>query len=461
MIRSGPVRPKAWGFLPGEPWRRNQIAVNIAAALVFLGFNLVMPFLPFYVATLGVQGTARVALWSGLLLSVSPLLAATLGPLWGRLADRVGMRIMVQRVLFTIALHWGLTYFATNVWHLLGLRIFLGLFSGFGTMSVALVTYGCPRDRIGRVVGSLQATQILSSALGPLLGGILAHAIGIRSTFLLTCALCTAALLFVIALYRDAPQGSERPSVEDQAPLATLVVAQEGPVSAGVRAVVATPAPARLRTDCPLSFRKILALPMFLTLLPVLFLANTVDRFFSLIVPLRIASLAPPGAAIEALTGVVITAGALAGAASAYILGRLASRIPSLQLLSWSLLGGLVTIVPMAFCRSLLPFGTLRVGLGLSVGGALTLAYTIAGGNIPSGVRASAYGILSSTAMFGGSLGPILCSLLASVDLRAPFLFGGLLYVVLLLILLRVAVRARRSAWAAAVPAARPTGDAP
>src|SRR2546427_10133307 len=81
--------------------------------------------------------------------------------------------------------------------------LFRSLFSGFGTMSVALVTHGCPRDRIGRAVGVLQATQILSTALGPLVGGFLAQAIGIRCTFLVTFALCAAAFLFVLALYHD------------------------------------------------------------------------------------------------------------------------------------------------------------------------------------------------------------------------------------------------------------------
>ncbi|HEU4401811.1 MAG TPA: MFS transporter, partial [Candidatus Polarisedimenticolia bacterium] len=104
-------------FLPREPWRRNQAAVTIAAAMVFLGFTLVMPFLPFFVESLGVRGRGSIARWSGLLLTVSPFLAAFLGPLWGRLAERVGMRIMVRRVLLTIALHWGLMYFVTSVWH--------------------------------------------------------------------------------------------------------------------------------------------------------------------------------------------------------------------------------------------------------------------------------------------------------------------------------------------------------
>jgi DHA1 family multidrug resistance protein-like MFS transporter len=439
-------------ILPREQWRRNQIAVNVAAALVFMGFNLVMPFLPFYVSSLGITRAADVALWSGLMLTVSPLLASVLGPMWGRLADRVGMKIMVQRVLFTIALHWGLMYFTRSVWDLLALRIMLGVFSGFGTMSVALVTHGCPLDKIGRAVGTLQSTQILSSAAGPFVGGILANTIGIRGAFLVTCALCAGALVFVIALFHDTAPSPVEPAET------AVVVAQEGPVSAGVRAVIAPSLESAGRPRSH-SFRQILGLPTFLSLLPILFLVNMVDRFLYLIVPLYLGALAGEGGAAEATTGFVVSAGAFASAASAYWLGRRAHRTAPLPVLSMALLCGTATIVPMAFCHSVLPFAVLRVLLGLAIGGVMTLAYALAGPHIPNAVRASAYGILSSTAMLGGALGPILCSLLASYDLEIPFFAGGLVYLVVLLLLQRSAALARQGTWARSSPAMGPTPE--
>jgi DHA1 family multidrug resistance protein-like MFS transporter len=445
-LNDTPSSPAGAGtFFPHEPWRRNQVAVTVAAAMVFLGFTLVTPFLPFYIQTLGIRGMRQVALWSGILLTVTPLLAAILGPLWGRLADRVGMKIMVQRILLAIALHWGLMYFVTNVWQMLGLRILLGLFSGFGTMSVALVTHGCPRDRIGRAVGVLQATQILSTAVGPLIGGLLAHAIGIRSAFLVTCALCSASFFFVLALYRDTGPGADPAEPE------TIVVQQEGPVSAGVRAVVSglsagAAAPARTA----LSFRQILALPLFAHLLPQLFLINLVDRSLFLVVPLFVPVLAGARVGAEALTGVVVSAGALASAASAYILGRKAGRAAPAGLLRLGLAASSLLIVPMAFCRSIISFAILRVLLGLAVGGAMTLGYTLGGNIIPRSSRATAYGILSSTAMLGGALGPILCGALTAIDLRATLLIGGCIYLALALHAGAIARRGSAGTFAAA-----------
>jgi MFS transporter, DHA1 family, multidrug resistance protein len=430
-------------WLPHETWRRNQVAVNTAAAMIFLGFTLVTPFLPFYIESIGVEGEARVAIWSGLLLSVSPLLAALLGPFWGRLADHLGMKVMVQRVIFTIAVHWGLMFFTRTVWQVLALRIMLGLFSGFGTMSVALVTHGCPRERIGHAVGVLQATQITSTAIGPFVGGLLAATIGIRNTYLVTCVMCTLAFLFVLVLYRDVPSVAGSPE-------APLVVSQAGPVSEGWRAIL----PRRLRGAPPpgrLSIREILRLPLFVPLLPILFLVNMIDRALFLVVPLCVAAPWMKVTAVEATTGIVMSGGALAGAASAYLFGRLCGRhVRAIPLLLASLLAGAVLIVAMALSRSVVPFAITRLLLGFAVGGAPTLGYAIAGDFIPDTVRASSYAILSSTAMLGASLGPTMTGVLGAIDLRLPLAFGGVTYLGLAahaaVLLRRQHVRATRPA---------------
>jgi MFS family permease len=83
------------------------------------------------------------------------------------------------------------------------------------------------------------------------------------------------------------------------------------------------------------------------------------------------------------------------------------------------------------------------------MGGAATLAYTIGGEIIPESVRASGYSLLSSSAMLGGSMGPLACSLLTSIDLRTNFVAGGLAYGVLILVVYRLIGRVRRGAGAA------------
>ena len=92
MIYFPPVNP-----LPLTQWKRNLLAVSASAALFGAGFTLVMPFLPIYVQQLGIHSKTSIAIWCGLLLGITPLIAALVGPFWGRIADRYGLKIMAIR----------------------------------------------------------------------------------------------------------------------------------------------------------------------------------------------------------------------------------------------------------------------------------------------------------------------------------------------------------------------------
>ena len=75
-----------------------------------------------------------------------------------------------------------------------------------------MATSLAPREETGRAVGMVQAAQILSAAIGPLAGGWLADAVGIRQTFLATAGLCAVALLLVMRYYREAPRRAGAPA---------------------------------------------------------------------------------------------------------------------------------------------------------------------------------------------------------------------------------------------------------
>ena len=390
--------------LPREGWRRNELAVNIAAGLVFFGFTLVMPFLPLYVEELGVRGVGKIALWSGILLSAPPLLAALLGPFWGRVADRYGMKLMVGRVLVTMTVTWGLMYFASSVYHVLALRILLGIFSGFSAMSAALVTQACPKERIGHAIGTLQATQILSTAVGPFVGGVLYALVGIRNAFLVTSACCVAALVLILILYQDV----------EKAP--------------GEEGIFTRRSPAGRRAE----WIEMKGLAGYLAVIPFLFLVNLVDRSFPTVIPLLVESMIGNFPKQVATTsGILVTSHALAAAFSAYFLGRLVSSVRPAPLIVAILSGaGLVTLL-MVFCRTPGQFLALRVLSGLLTGGAITLGYTVGGASIPAERRAYLYGILSSASLLGGAVGPLASGLLAGIRLQAPFYAAALTYLAL------------------------------
>ena len=55
-----------------------------------------MPFLASYMQQLGVTDVGDVALWTGLTLGVTPALSAMCSPLWGRVGDRFGNKILLS-----------------------------------------------------------------------------------------------------------------------------------------------------------------------------------------------------------------------------------------------------------------------------------------------------------------------------------------------------------------------------
>src|SRR5262249_8098705 len=143
-------------------------------------------------------------------------------------------------------------------WQLLAVRLGIGLLGGFGPMTTSLVTLGAPQKEVGPAIGRLQAIQILATAAGPTLGGVVADAFGIRTSFLVTATLSAAAFRLMTVLYRE-----------------------DGDQLAGRKDAAALPV------------RSLLGLAGFAPLALILFITQYVDRGFGPIVPLFVAQIDP------------------------------------------------------------------------------------------------------------------------------------------------------------------------
>jgi len=176
-----------------QPWERNQYVMVATVFVVFAGFAFVLPFLPLYVKELGIADDETAALWAGVLIGIAPLLAGLLAPVWGRLADRHGQKVMALRALGAYVLLLALSACVRNVQELLATRIGIGLFGGIGPLGLAMATSLAPREQTGRAVGLIQGAQILAAAVGPFAGGLLADTLGHRRTFLVAAIVCAAA----------------------------------------------------------------------------------------------------------------------------------------------------------------------------------------------------------------------------------------------------------------------------
>lgn len=368
-----------------QPWRRNLAVTVVMVFVVFTAFAFVLPFLPLYVRELGVTDEREIALWAGLLIGVAPLLAGALAPVWGRLADRHGHKKMVARALVSYVALLVLSACVTDVWQLLATRVGIGLFGGIGPLGLAMATSIAPREETGRAVGHIQAAQILSAAVGPFVGGMLADTVGIRVTFVVTAVTCAVALGLVLAFYRE-PE-----------------------------------APAAHRESARASMTELLRLPRMAAMLAVLFLVNFVGRSFTPILPLHLHELGVDAQSLASSTGLLISVYSIAAAVSATLLGRASRTRPPRQLLLLTLVAGALAVLPMAWVARFAPMLALAGVLGLVSGGSLTLCYTIGGLLVAPERRATAFGFFAAAALFGGSVSPTVAGLLAGWRLRGIY----------------------------------------
>src|ERR1700735_2822174 len=102
-------------------WRRNLVVCLVGSFTTIVAMTLLLPFLPLYGAELGVTGEAAIVQWSGVAFSATFFAAALIAPLWGRLADRYGRKLMLVRASLGMAVVMSLIGMAHNVWELVAL----------------------------------------------------------------------------------------------------------------------------------------------------------------------------------------------------------------------------------------------------------------------------------------------------------------------------------------------------
>lgn len=377
---------------PPGSWQRNVWALCLCVFIAFVGFQFFSPFLPLYIRELGVTDPAAIALWSGLLAAVTPIMSGLLAPVFGRLADRFGRKMMLIRSLAGFTLIIAAMGLVRSVGQLLVLRILMGLFAGFTPMVVALASVSAPRDKASVAIARVQGAQLLSVAVGPAVGGLVASHLGLRPAFFVTAGMCVVALVALIFLFREAraPEAGEGRAKGRSTPLAEF-----------------------------------LRVPHFVTVMGLLLIAQFVDRGLSLLIPLQVAHM--PGVEAAATSGLIIAVAAVGATISASTVARLSQYLPAGQLLLIQLVVGGALCAGMAFTENRLPLLVLRTVVALCLGGALTLAYTVGGLIVPAETRGAAFGWLALGVQLGTAASPLLNGWIAAWSLPGAYVLNGAL----------------------------------
>ncbi len=371
-----------------DQWRRTEFAILAAVFLFFAGSSFVMPFLPLYVIELDDFDTATAAIWSGLILGVTPLVSGMVAPVWGRLSDRVGQKILLQRSLAGFSVCLGLMAVAESSVQLLVIRALMGLVGGFSITAQAMISVGAPPGRVTGAIGRANAARMLGLAFGPIPGGLLADTVGIRGACVASVAGGFVGLAVVTVLVR-----------------------------------AASPAP-RPASDQAERYR-VVTVP-FATLIGLVTTLRAVERSFDPVIPLLIDSLEDKPLGTGMTTAIVSSGGLLATALGAALAGWLGGRDHAAQrmrliaclLLSAGLVGATF------FASTWWVLTLLRVLAGVVLGVALSVSTAQAALSVPVSRRGSAMGILGSGSAFGAAGGQIAAGLIAVVLLPAVFLMA-------------------------------------
>ncbi|SMB92526.1 MFS transporter, DHA1 family, multidrug resistance protein [Thermanaeromonas toyohensis ToBE] len=388
-----------------EQWKNNLYTAVAVQLMVTATFQIVTPFLPFFISELGVTEPEAIQRWSGILVGINALFTGLFSPLWGSLSDRYGRKPMLIRSAASIALFTFLTSLSTSVYHVLLFRILLGAFSGFSAAALSLIGSMVPETHLGYSVGLLQAGQVLGFLLGPLLGGLLADILPYRRVFQLGSLLATAATFLAFWHIKE----NFRPLKAKRTPKSWLFLTLRWPSRIWI---------------------------MF----TVIFLSQFATRGVEPLMPLYVRELVGASPALNTLAGLAVAVQGISSVLGATCVGRLAAQVGYKRLLLLNLLVASSLYFPQAMVRSIWLLMFLRLVQGFFLGGLLPAANSLIALFTPVEKRGSVYGLTSSAFFFGNFSGPLVAGFLsAHWGLKAIFYVAtGLLLLNLMWVALEV-----------------------
>ncbi len=365
-------------------WRRNLAVCVFGSITTLVAMTLLLPFLPLYVEELGVRDRAGIVWWSGVAFGATFLAAGLVAPLWGRLADRYGRKLMLVRASLGMAIAMSLLGMAHDVWQLVALRLLAGLLGGYASASTVLVATQTPKARTGWALGVLSSGIMTGSLIGPLIGGAFPALIGIRSTFFLAGGVIFAAFVATALFVKEQPR-----------PVRVLKPSGHRAGSVLTRPLVT----------------------MLLTGTLVMLATMSIEPIITIYVAQFVSA-----RQVTLVAGIVMSAGALGSVISAPFLGKLADRVGPIKVLIGCLAAAAILLVPQALVTTSWQLVALRLLMGMALGGMLPCIASVIRHAAAEAVAGTVLGYSVSAQYVGNVTGPLLGAAIgAHSGMRAVF----------------------------------------
>lgn len=361
-------------------WRRNLAVLWLGTFIAGMGFSEIMPFLSLYVDDLGTFSKGQLTMYSGVTYAVTFLVIAVISPVWGKLADRKGRKVMLLRSALGMAIMIGLMGFVTNVWQLITLRFLQGLFAGYIPNASALIAAETPREKSGNALGILTTGYVSGNLIGPVLGGVMAQVFSIRWTFILTGIF----LIIVFILSATLVHEHFKPVTRQQQAHAGSVLQQ-----------FADP-----------------------TLIVVLLVSTMIiqmgNNSITPIISLYVRQLMHGVGSVTVVAGIIAALPGISTLLAAPKLGNYGDRHGTARVLIFGYLFAILMYLPQGFVTNIWWLGSLRFMIGISDGALFPVVQTMLTKNSPQQLTGTVFSWNQSFQALGSMLGSLLGGLIAT-----------------------------------------------
>ncbi len=192
--------------------------------LVYVGFGIIIPVIPFYAEDLGASPTEL-----GLLMAVYSLMQFLFAPMWGRISDRIGRKPVIMIGILGLAISFFLMALSTELWMLFAARIIGGFLSAANmpTVMAYAADITSEEDR-GKGMGVIGASIGLGFIFGPAIGGIFSKT-DLQMPFYIAGTLSLLTFFLVMIVLKESLSKEQRHPKDRKRP--GLLKALNGPES--------------------------------------------------------------------------------------------------------------------------------------------------------------------------------------------------------------------------------------
>ena len=376
---------------------REKLTLIILMAVAFLmttSYTMLIPFLPLYLQQECNTAEEDLAFWSGLCFSITFLISALASPLWGKLSDRFGRKPMIIRSSILLCI----SYFSGGLVHspegLFCMRVFMGISTGLWTSCLVLVSATINKSRLGLAMGMMQSANIIGEITGPLIGGIMATAIGMRNSFFLGSFFLFIVVIAAIFIIKEPPQ-KKTPKQKKKV----------------------------------ISTRVLIKTPGLLSLMLCIMFTNLVMLQIQPVMPLYVQQLMNNEVNYVLFAGVVMSVGGIAGAIFSPIWGKCGQRYGFLKILVLSFVFVGIMMSLQGMVSSIVIFIIMQFIWSIGYFAISPCANSLLVKISPKQAHGSAFGLYNSFKMLGGGIGPLFSTLMVNFGhYSLVYIIGGMIF---------------------------------